>query len=636
MRLRKYLDTGDTPFWPLMILAAIIGLVPFIIYLHVVEYPEILVKVWGRPNSTDFFSYYRSWFLHICSAVILVFVALKERVRFKWSFVPLLVYALLTFLSAVFAKYPILAMFGEADRHEGLLSHLSYMVVAFSAILLCKNEKALRILLSVLLVSASVLCVVGIFQFFDHCYFFSEFGSNWLVPSSFKEKLPNFSTTMLSAIPEMIFLVFGNGNFTGSYMTMVFLLSLVFLLIFEGRAKYFMFLLNLLVFFNLMGSKSRAGQLATLFCAFIALFIMRKKLYKNIKWLVALAIFFALIPFIMDAYNLRHGKEGFFSTSFMRPVEAPQISVGRFDSLKLGKNSAEIIFDGKLMKIVADEAKIEFFDETGESIPIAFIEMQERDSKRVGEAFHKNEKSGVDKMQSSETSDKNLARKSNWPMVVKFPEDKFRGFEVYIWLKLKVLQIGRGGKNFNIVYTDNGFKIINIDGRMLDIVPVESWGFKGREAFASRRGYIWSRTLPLLKNALLLGYGPDTFVAHFPQHDVIGKLKAFETVKIVIEKPHSLYIQIAYNSGVLCLLTMLCFWAWYLIKSLMIYFKSSFDSFSETAGFAIAMAVMAYLIAGIFNDSIVGIAPVFWALLGMGIATNEMNLKARQAQKQVV
>jgi len=41
------------------------------------------------------------------------------------------------------------------------------------------------------------------------------------------------------------------------------------------------------------------------------------------------------------------------------------------------------------------------------------------------------------------------------------------------------------------------------------------------------RGYIWSRSLPLLRNTILVGYGPDTFAMNFPQHDIAGKVKAY-------------------------------------------------------------------------------------------------------------
>ena len=38
---------------------------------------------------------------------------------------------------------------------------------------------------------------------------------------------------------------------------------------------------------------------------------------------------------------------------------------------------------------------------------------------------------------------------------------------------------------------------------------------------------------------------------------------------------------------------------------------------------AVFSAIVSYCVAGIFNDSVVPVAPVFWVLLGLGIAMNK-------------
>ena len=98
----------------------------------------------------------------------------------------------------------------------------------------------------------------------------------------------------------------------------------------------------------------------------------------------------------------------------------------------------------------------------------------------------------------------------------------------------------------------------------------------------------------------------------------------------MIEKPHNLYLQIAINSGVISLLAILALFAVYLHESAKTYWKCRFESFSEMAGLGIMAAIVAYLVAAFFNDSIVGIAPVFWGLLGMGIAANRINMKGKK------
>ena len=77
---------------------------------------------------------------------------------------------------------------------------------------------------------------------------------------------------------------------------------------------------------------------------------------------------------------------------------------------------------------------------------------------------------------------------------------------------------------------------------------------KGKELIGSMRGYIWSRTIPILPHYLVLGAGPDCFLYEFPQDDVLGKLYAYGTGSIVVDKPHNLYLQIFVNEGGIALL----------------------------------------------------------------------------------
>ena len=156
------------------------------------------------------------------------------------------------------------------------------------------------------------------------------------------------------------------------------------------------------------------------------------------------------------------------------------------------------------------------------------------------------------------------------------------------------------------------------------VTEVERLGFEGYERLGSSRAYIWSRTLPLLKDTILLGHGPDTYAFYFPQNDVIGKLKFFNNPKMLVDKPHNLYLQIAVNTGLLSLLALLYLWVDYFVSSLILYNNSDLSNWQNRLGIALLGAVAAYLVAGFFNDSVISVAPVFWILLGLGIALNSL------------
>ena len=164
----------------------------------------------------------------------------------------------------------------------------------------------------------------------------------------------------------------------------------------------------------------------------------------------------------------------------------------------------------------------------------------------------------------------------------------------------------------------------------------ERIGFYGKERLGSARGYIWARSLPLLKETLLLGYGPDTYALHFPQDDYLGKWYAYGTTSIVVDKPHNLYLQIALNQGVIALIGFLILVGAYIVRSMKLYaFRDGYSRF-DIMGIAILLGIVGYLGAGVFNDSVVSVAPIFWILLGAGMAINFLIGKERREYEKAL
>ena len=142
---------------------------------------------------------------------------------------------------------------------------------------------------------------------------------------------------------------------------------------------------------------------------------------------------------------------------------------------------------------------------------------------------------------------------------------------------------------------------------------------KGYESALSGRVYLWSRSLPLLGQHLLLGSGPDTFPLIFPQNDYVTRANVgLDMLMPVISKVHSLYLQIALQTGMISLAALLVFWIRYFLHGRKIMKRkgqSREEIIWEAAGL---VSVAGFLLMGITNDSVVAVSPVFWALLGMG------------------
>jgi hypothetical protein len=151
-------------------------------------------------------------------------------------------------------------------------------------------------------------------------------------------------------------------------------------------------------------------------------------------------------------------------------------------------------------------------------------------------------------------------------------------------------------------------------GQPVQAGPVDVIGFAGRESLGSARGFIWSRSLPLLRNTLFVGFGPDTFAMAFPQQDFSGKFRAYGSTDVLVDKPHSFYLQTAINTGVLSLLSLVVLFGWSIVAAI-----RSGPRPDDGFGLAVLVGVVGYLVAACFNDSVVSVAPVFWVLLGAGI-----------------
>lgn len=184
------------------------------------------------------------------------------------------------------------------------------------------------------------------------------------------------------------------------------------------------------------------------------------------------------------------------------------------------------------------------------------------------------------------------------------------------------LKVERGSLKLNFSVANNQVALLNNKGQVVNIQPVEKWGFEGQELLGSSRGYIWSRCIPLLKHTLWVGYGPDTFAIYFPQNDFIGKFYALKDMWQVVDKPHNFYLQVGLNTGIISLSALLLLFIAYFIRSTRLYIRNDYDDFISRAGVGIFVAVCGYLGAAFFNDSVVSVAPVFWVLLGVGISAN--------------
>ena len=147
-----------------------------------------------------------------------------------------------------------------------------------------------------------------------------------------------------------------------------------------------------------------------------------------------------------------------------------------------------------------------------------------------------------------------------------------------------------------------------------------------RDDAMSNRGHIWNNTIPVLGKHVFMGAGANTYMFEVPQNDYISQNYVYGANSYDV-KAHSWYLQQWVETGLIGTLALLVFLFWYLVQSVRIYRRVDLHESISWVGFGLFAAVLVYMIAGIANDSNVCTAPVFWGMLGLGLAVNRMLVK---------
>ena len=89
-----------------------------------------------------------------------------------------------------------------------------------------------------------------------------------------------------------------------------------------------------------------------------------------------------------------------------------------------------------------------------------------------------------------------------------------------------------------------------------------------------------------------------------------------------------MYLGAAVGTGVVSVLALLAMFILYGIQGFKLYRKAAYTTYLEYAGSGIFLGVVGFLFAGLINDSSVSTMPMFYGLLGTGIAVNMILMKS--------
>ena len=596
-------------------LVLLLGFVPLIMRMLVINpTDEAVVDALNTTEIIDIYSNFKATAIVVLCVAMLIMLFLvfdKQKLKFdkaiKWYLIGGGLFIGITFIATILSEHSSTAWWGMPDRAEGFVMTACYVLMMGYTLYSLRDYRNYTYIIGALGFLVIISTVIGVFQYFGYDLFTKvDFFKNLILSAEAKEQGVSVASSFESG---KVFGTMFHYNYMGSFGAMMvpFFLTLTFFIRNKWQ-KLFCGVISLCAMFLLFGSTSRAGFIGLVLAILVGLIIFGKQIIK--KWKFTLPILIALVA-VLFGFNFMTG-----GTIFSRIPTLISESIGLF-------SGSDESFDYKdhipVREIVHEDGKEKIVFQT-ESL---YIENEDNNPIFKDEQGNKIEYTLSVTGTISDLKTVYTTQDERFSQVA-FSYAKLSGIEEGVEPPVVLEMIYNGLNTFNFML-DSEKGVVLADSCPLQEMEIdypETIGFKGKEKLGSARGYIWSRSLPMMKETLLVGNGPDTYALEFPQNDLLGKWWAYDTPNMIVDKVHNLYMAIFINNGGLALLGFLIMLGAYLIQSFKLYALKGYYENKEILGIATTLAVVGYLGAGVFNDSIVSVAPIFWILLGAGMGVN--------------
>jgi hypothetical protein len=586
-------------FMPLLLIA---GFVPLIVYAKYIDLSGTTQSLYwtGQQQYLDFFSYWKSrWVIALTLIGLIFYIILYKQKKLpfknlKQYYIPLGLYAIFVIISTIFAKDTQTALWGFVDMYQGMFVLLSYVIITFLTINFVNSERDVNLFVNAFLFLMIVEGIIGVGQYFGFDFFQTGLGKSLIVPGNIQVDGLSFSFG-----PKTIYGTLFNTNFVGSFATLMLPLSVAILLGAKTKKQRISASIAVvLMVFIWIGCNSRAGYFGVAVSTIFAVWLFRKVIKKYWIGFTGLVVVFVVI--LVGLNNVSEGNvfNRLKTLNFKEQIEnfkatASDEKIFKFKDIMLGEDTFGIKTTNETLNFRIDGEKLYFLDESDNELEIT-------------------------------TSSNEIT----------INDKKYTGYKITIADKYPGVTVNRSGRIFNFYFTNNGVKLLGSGGRIIEpMVADKLSSLDGLEKLASYRGYIWGRTIPLLKDYVLIGSGPDNYTIVFPQDDTLAKVNTFNDPNMIVDKPHNLYLQIATNTGVISLLSLLTFLSIYIFNGLRLYSKINYNSMEKYIGASCLVCIIGYLAAGMFNDNVASVTPMLWIILGLSISIN-LRLRNRILEKK--
>lgn len=536
------------------------------------------------------------------------------------------IFGLVILLSSVLSSYQDIVYWGAKDRFEGMWVWLAYLIVFTVARHYGSNKLFVDRLLKVFVFSASVMAIFGIMQIFGYDIYTAG-PLRWLCFP--KEMATNLSQYMVTNVTEAgaVGALF-NSNYFGVYIGLAALIALGFTFIERSKNA-----LYLIVFIVLYGAMIVSGSEAALLGFAVALFffmlafgkvIWQKKIYlagsfvlavvidrylafnlltgqsNNAKWLYLLMFMGIVIGLVLNSLvqkkkfnNPLFKKYSLFISGILILITAIGINVG------VGL-TGQANLEGTLKSINYDKniLVLEHMNET--SIGVEFLpqglNVYDQDMTLL----------------QPEIVGENLLSYNSADINYTFEVRNYDNGVLLLFKSPTSLHIFYDGQKLSYVHPISGIGQIEKPDRL-------DYYFNYGSAY-TRRAYLWSTYLPIAQENFLVGVGVDTYLPAYPQNDYFGKESFYaEGDRILVDKPHSMYIGVLFAFGIVGVFVLLGF--------AVIIGRQYFDFLDEEDRYnnnlLLLIGVVMILMAGVFNDSVIPVTILLSCFGGMGLTEHD-------------
>ena len=572
---------------PLLI---VVCLLPFVVYGHIYEYSgDSFGTFIADIPFFDFFSYSKSLVFGTVGTYMLCRIVydMKQGRMTRPCFVLTVCFSVLAFsllVSGIFALNSHLAFLGGYQRFEGVITKLFYLVLALYTYNVIGSREVRRIVWKGAIATAAIECLVGLAQMTGHDPFASPVIQSIILPAEYRgSEISNILGD------NRVYLTLANPNYAAIYLAvMIILITYSIGAVKRRRWQIGLAVLDALCFAELVATRSRIGIVMLTTAAILWIILNIGAILADKKKMLAGCAFVAAILLVGVATDAIMG-------------------LGAWDRLgesltTLGQDRVNCRVTG--LETGQDSVNIELSDI---SVTVTFKDVSNADQLKVSSVRDGSDYGKYD---------------PGTGMIVDNDRKAVAGLEDLLITsevsgvpdEVPEIIIKESDAEFRFAYFDGyGYLIYSGNGYYEETEDIPYVDMHGLESAASGRGYIWSRTLPLMTGlSLITGYGSDNFYLAFPQNDFVGKAQYCESPLTIIEKPHNTFLLYGVENGILAMLAIIVLFA------VLIHRSARAGKHGSPECMLIALIMTAYAVGLFFNDSSIVISPLLWITIGAG------------------